>query len=60
MRERSVLLDRDDVLVFETEALEEDLEITGDILLKRLHLHQPLTRTSRQPLWMFIQTGTVF
>ena len=34
MRERSVLLERDDVLVFETEALEEDLEITGDILLE--------------------------
>ena len=34
MRERSVLLERDDVLVFETEALEEDLEITGDISLE--------------------------
>ena len=34
MRDRSVLLERDDVLVFETEALEEDLEITGDISLE--------------------------
>ncbi len=34
MRDRSALLERDDVLVFETEALEEDLEITGDISLE--------------------------
>ena len=34
MRERSVLLERDDVLVFETEALEKDLEITGDVSLE--------------------------
>jgi len=34
MRDRSALLERDDVLIFETEALEEDLEITGDISLE--------------------------
>ena len=34
IRERSVLLERDDVLVFETEALDKDLEITGDITLQ--------------------------
>ena len=34
MRDRSVLLERDDVLVFETGAIKEDLEITGDISLE--------------------------
>ena len=34
MKNRRTLLERDDILIFETEALQKDLEITGDISLE--------------------------